>query len=269
MNIVIVEGQRPSLLPQGPDLEQRLLGQQAEIYHFGAFPLSTAKEHLPKAHAVISRPGTMFGADYIGLLEQCRVIVSLGVGVDHIDVVAAKAKGIPVANVPDYGTEEVADSAVAMVFSQHRRLGSYAQAVRHGEVSWDWRLHQTLHRTSEQKVGIIGLGRIGTAVGLRLKALGFQVYFYDPYLPSGTEKAVGLMRYRDLNAMIQAMSIISVHTPLTPETEGMINKDFLETMPANGLLVNVSRGKLFQDMDVVYRVLRDRSYFRVATDVWT
>jgi D-3-phosphoglycerate dehydrogenase len=268
MKVVIIEGHWPSLLQDGPTLEREVLGGNVEVVCFGEFPEAEARRHLPDADAVISRPGTYLGTPYVALLERCRVIVSLGVGVDHIDLAGARAKGIPVANVPDYGTEEVADSAVAMILSHYRRLGAFASAARRGEPTWDWRLHRPIRRASSQRVGIIGLGRIGTAAALRLKALGFQVGFYDPYLPSGAEKAVGLARHRDLRALVRESGIVSIHTPLTAETAGMIDRDFLKAMDAEGILVNVSRGKLFRDMDGVEEILRERPHFRVATDVW-
>jgi D-3-phosphoglycerate dehydrogenase len=268
VKVVVIEGHWPSLLEDGPTLEREVLGEGVEVACFGEFPEAEARRHLPEADAVISRPGTHFGTKYVALLERCRVIVSLGVGVDHIDLAGARAKGIPVANVPDYGTEEVADSAVAMILSHHRRLGAFASAARRGEPIWDWRLHRPIRRTSSERVGIIGLGRIGTAAALRLKALGFHVSFYDPYLPSGVEKAVGLVRHPDLWSLLRESNVVSIHTPLTPETSGMIDRDFLKAMNDEGILVNVSRGKLFRDMDCVEEILRERPRFRVATDVW-
>ena len=268
MKVVIIEGHRPSLMPDGPTLEREILGKGVEVLCFGEFPEAEARRHLPEADAVITRPGTFFGTAYVALLARCRVIVSLGVGVDHIDLAGAREKGMPVANVPDYGTEEVADSAVAMILSHYRCLDAFVSAARKGKMLWDWRLHRPIHRTSSRRAGIIGLGRIGTATALRLKALGFQVSFYDPYLPSGVEKAVGLARHRDLWALLRDNHIISIHTPLTHETAGMIDRDFLKAMDNEGILVNVSRGKLFKDMDSVEEILRERPRFRVATDVW-
>ena len=124
----------------------------------------------------------------IDRLENCKAIVRPGVGYDGIDCEAARSRGIPVCNVPDYGTEEVADSAMGMAISLARGSHFLNSRLRRGVGEWNMDQAAPISRLRGQTFGIIGCGRIGTATALRAKAFGFDVLFYDPYLPDGVER---------------------------------------------------------------------------------
>lgn len=269
MKIVIIEGQRPTLMPEGPSIERAVLGRGTRVKRYGTIKRSEYDRILQDADAVIARPGAPFSREMVAASKKARVIVSLGVGYEHIDLEAAAKMGIPVCNVPDYGTEEVADTAMAMILSHQRKINLFGCKIRHdGRMGWDWRIQRSTARTRGVQVGIIGLGRIGTAVAMRLKPFGCAISFYDPYLARGVEKSLGLGRLHDLRTLVRSSDIISIHTPLTEETAGMVDERFLALMKPDGILINTARGGIFKNAGVLYKFLKKRKGLRIGTDVW-
>ena len=264
--VLIVEGYLATLMPEGPAIEQEVLGPDYVVSNFGELK-DVPAPMLQDAEALILRPGVVFGADRIGELKRCKIIVSLGVGFDHVDIVAARRCEIPVCNVPDFGTEEVADTALAMMLYLHRRLGAFHSQARSGPLKWDWRLQRPVGRARASELGLIGLGLIATSLALKAKAVGYEVRFLDPYVPHGTDKALGLTRVFNRNELLAESDIVSIHTPLTPETRGMVDREFLGAMKPTGVLINVSRGGLFQSLDALYEALKNRPDFSVGADV--
>ena len=155
---------------------------------------------------------------------RLRAIVRMGVGYDRIDRAEAGRRGITVCNVPDYGTTEVADHAIALAVALRRGLLLNHEAQQGPAPSWDTIKDPVIRRFGRQGFGIVGLGRIGTAVALRAKALGFRVSFYDPGLPNGTELAIGIARAPTLEALLETADILSVHVPQTRHTMGLIGR---------------------------------------------
>lgn len=269
MKVVIIEGRRASLMPEGPQIERRILGSDIEVKRFGLLKAEEYKAVLEDADAVIVRPGTSFSGETARLLKKARVIVSIGVGYDHIDLEAARKMNIPVCNVPDYGTEEVADSTVAILLAHQRKILLFNYCAGPEETGWDWRIHIPIFRANNMQVGIIGLGRIGTAVALRLKAFNYKrIVFYDPYLPRGVEKAVGLERFHNLEPLLSSSDIVTLHMPLTDETMGMVDERFFELLKPRAILINTSRGGIFKSVDVMYNFLKQRRELRIGSDVW-
>jgi phosphoglycerate dehydrogenase-like enzyme len=196
------------------------------------------------AHAIILWHGPLIDAPLIARLKHCRVIIRNGVGYDTVDLAAATAAGIPVCNVPDYGTEEVADHALALTLALYRQLFPLdAEAKRLG---WKIETQARMRRLNTQTFGIVGLGRIGTAAALRAKAFGFKVVFYDPYVPSGVHKAVGIARAGSLDELLQAADIVSIHCPSTKETRGLIGAREIALLKPTAFLVNTARGDIVQ-----------------------
>ena len=136
-------------------------------------------------------------------LTNCKLIVRCGVGYDNVDYAFARSRGIPVANVPDYGTEEVADSAIGLMLALTRGINFHNNFLRPADA--DWRYHHVapLYRLRGRTFAILGLGRIGTAAATRAKALGMDVVFYDPYKPDGYDKALGVRRVETLDALLR------------------------------------------------------------------
>ena len=199
-------------------------------------------------------------------LERCRIVVRYGVGYDAIDLSSLSQKGIPFCNVPDYGTEEVADTACAMLLGLHRNIGLYDVSSRYFKGSWQNQSSET-PRLSSSSLGIIGVGRIGTALVNRMKPFGLKILGYDPYQPSGHEKAVGYQRFQFLDQMLPHCDLVSFHCPLTDETRGMLNASFLDKLKSGSILVNTARGGLLESFDVLEKALKENWIRAAGLDV--
>ena len=175
-------------------------------------------------------------------LDRCRLIVRCGAGIDNVDHAFARTRGITVANVPDYGTEEVADSAIAMMLALVRGVNLYNVRLRDRPDPWMYTVAGPIHRLRGRTFGVVGLGRIGTATALRAKALGMEVAFYDPYKPDGYDKALGVQRCESARDLFAASHVLSLHSPLTEETRHLVNAESLAWLPPGAYLVNTARG---------------------------
>jgi phosphoglycerate dehydrogenase-like enzyme len=192
----------------------------------------------------------------IARMTRCRQIVRCGVGFDHIDLQAAGEAGIPVCNVPDYGTSEVADHAMALLLAFTRGIVAAHGALKADVVKgWTYASSPTTRRMRGSRFGIVGLGRIGTATALRAKAFGYEVLAFDPYLSNGQEIAVGVRRVATLDELLQACDVVSLHAPLTPETRGIIGRAQLRRMQPDAILINTARGPMI-DTDALAEALR-------------
>jgi D-3-phosphoglycerate dehydrogenase len=200
-------------------------------------------------------------------LERCRIAVRFSVGYDNIDLSAFAKAGIPVANNPDYGTEEVADSAVALILALQRRLFAYDRHARSGAEAWRSRILPPVRRSRTLTVGVIGVGRIGTSVVNRLRPFGHHVIGYDPYQPSGHEKAVGYRRAKSLDELLAEADIVTLHCPLTEETRGIIDAKALAKLKPGAILINTARGGLLASLDVLEEALRSGHLAAAGLDV--
>ncbi len=200
-------------------------------------------------------------------LKNCKVIVRVGVGFDNVDCCAAGACGIPVVNIPDYGTNDVADHAWALLLAVARGIVLYDEGIRRDpSANWAPRLGGKLHRLTGAVLGIVGLGRIGTAFALRAKAFGMRPLFYDPYLPDGFDKAINIERVPTKEALFGACEYISIHAPLTGETEHMINEGCIRSARPGLSIVNTARGKIV-NLDAVYLGLKEGILRSFVADV--
>jgi phosphoglycerate dehydrogenase-like enzyme len=184
------------------------------------------------------------GPEVISRLKQCRAIIRNGVGYDSVDIAAAAARGIPVCNVPDYGTEEVADHAIALALALVRQLFPLDAEAKH--LGWKIESARKMRRLRSLQFGLVGLGRIGTATALRAKALGFRVAFFDPHVPVGTHKAIGVTRVESLEELLRESDVLSIHCPLSAETRGLIGRREVAMMKPGSFLVNTARGDIVQ-----------------------
>lgn len=200
------------------------------------------------AHAIILWHGPKLDAPVIARLKNCRVIIRNGVGFDTVDIAAAAQAGIPVCNVPDYGTEEVADHALALTLALYRQLFPLDTEAK--KLGWKIETAPKMRRLRTQTFGLVGLGRIGTAAALRAKAFGFRTVFFDPYSPVGTHKAIGVERVNSLDELLLTSDVVSVHCPLTSETRGLIGEREIALMKPGSYLVNTARGDIVQKAPV-------------------
>lgn len=203
----------------------------------------------------------------VELLDRCRIAVRYGVGYDVMDLEALAARNIHACNTPDYGTEEVADTAAAMIMALQRKIVSYDRACRSYSRGWQENMQKPLERTSERTLGVIGVGRIGTALINRMKPFGFRIIGYDPYQVSGHEKAVGYSRVHLIEELLALSDMITFHCPLTEETRGMVDERMLGQMKPGASLVNTARGKIVKDLDCIEGALRSGRLASAALDV--
>jgi len=228
----------------GVEIEKQILGKTARAKYFLISTEADLTAEALNAEAIILWQNTKVTERVMAKMLNCRVFVRNGVGYDTVDINAAARLGIPVCNVPDYGTEEVADHAIALAMAQVRQLFPLNQEAK--QLGWKLHIKDKLRRLSTLTFGIVGLGRIGTACALRAKALGFRVMFHDPYLPPGAHKAVGIERADSLPELLKQADVLSLHTPLTDETKYLIAEKELALMKPTAYIVNTSRGAVIK-----------------------
>lgn len=216
------------------------------------------------ARAIILWHGPKIDAAAVAGLKNCRVIIRNGVGFDTVDIAAAAQAGIPVCNVPDYGTEEVADHALALTLALYRQLFPLDAEAK--KLGWKIQTAAKMRRLNTQTFGILGLGRIGTAAALRAKAFGFHVAFFDPYVAIGTHKAIGVGRVNSLDELMSSSDVVSVHCPLTPATRGLIGAKEIALLKPGSFLVNTARGDIVQKAPV-FAALRSGHLAGAGLDV--
>jgi glyoxylate reductase len=197
--------------------------------------------------------------DSIG--KQLKVISSMSVGVDHIDVAAATARGIPVGNTPGVLTDATADQAFALMLSAARRVVEAERFLKAGKwVTWQPSLLLGADFAGAT-LGIVGFGRIGQAVAKRAQGFDMRVLYHDPT----SQPAYGAQSV-DLDTLLRESDFVSIHVPLTAQTKHLVNKDFLSRMKPNAVLVNTSRGGVL-DQNALYVALRANKIFAAALDV--
>ncbi len=200
---------------------------------------------------------------------RLKLIANYGAGVNHIDLAAAKAKGIMVTNTPGVFTDDTADLTMALILNVPRRLGEGHRAMRAGE--WDgWRPTGMLgHRIGGKTLGIIGFGRIGEAVALRAKAFGLNIiYNKRQRLPASVEEELGVTFEPDLDRLVARADIITLHCPLTAETDKIINAQRIAMMKPDAYIINSSRGELI-DEDALISALETGGIAGAGLDVYT
>jgi len=236
------------------DHERRILGDLAEVTALHAFSEEDLAGRIEEADAIMLYHFIGLRARTISRLKHCRLIVRCGVGFDNVDARAARERGITVANVPDYGTEDVADSAIGMMLTLTRGIHYMNSRLQRREGPWIYTQVQPLHRLRGRVFGIVGLGRIGTATALRAKALGMDVAYYDPLAPQGRDKSLGIRNVETLDDLLAQAYVVSLHCPLTPDTKHLINRQSLAKMAPGSFVVNTARGGVVDVLAVLEAV---------------
>lgn len=176
---------------------------------------------------------------------KCRGIVRAGVGYNNVDLRAAGQRGVLVCNVPDYGTEEVADHALMLLLAVARRLVPCHESIRRGE--WGPQPILGAPRIRGKTLGIVGCGRIGSAMALRGKALGLDVVFHDPYQPDGLDKALGIRRTDGLQELLAQADFVSLHCFLDGGSRHLMDDVAFRAMKPGAYLVNTARGPVIDE----------------------
>ena len=200
--------------------------------------------------------------------DQLKLIASFGTGVDHIDLAAAKARGITVTNTPGVLTEDTADVAMAMMLAVPRRIAEGDKVARSGE--WTgWSPTGMLgHRINGKRLGIIGMGRIGTAVARRARGFGLSIHYHNrkPVHPE-TEAELEATYWDSLDQMLGRVDIVSVNCPHTPATNHLLTRRLLSMMQPSAYLVNTSRGEVI-DEAALADLLASRQIAGAGLDVY-
>ncbi len=220
--------------------------------------------HLRDAEVIVNST-LLISADILPSLRRCQLIVRSGIGLDTIDVAAATACGIVVANAPTFCSAEVADHAAALILSFARRIPWLDRQVREGA----WLTIQQdvwgIRRLSKLTLGVVGLGKIGQQLARRLASFGMRILGYDPYLSDNAIQSLGVTpaSFADL---LRESDFVSLHVPLLPSTRALIDEAALKLMKPTAVLINTSRGPVV-DEPALIRALQANRLFGAALDV--
>lgn len=247
--------------------EKEVLGDVADLTSLDAASEADLVGRIEDADAVMLYHNIELTKATISRLAKCKLIVRCGVGYDNVDHVYARSRGIPVGNVPDYGTEEVADSAIGMMLALTRGINFFNTRLQRSEGAWAYMQGTPLYRLRGRVFGVIGLGRIGMAAAVRAKAIGMDVAFFDPHIPDGYDKAVGVRRVETLAELLGRSHVVSLHCPRTPETQNIIDAAAVAKMPRGSYLVNTARGGCV-DLTAIPGAIRSGQLAGAAIDVF-
>lgn len=246
MKIVVLDGY--TLNPG--DLSWAGLEELGDITVYDRTSPDEAAERIGNAEAVFTNK-TPISKVTLNRCPELRFIGVLATGYNIVDIEAAREKGIPVSNIPTYGTASVAQFAIALLLELCHRIGDHSNAVKEGQWSnsrdwcfWNYPQVELAGKT----MGIIGLGRIGQAVAKIALALGMKVLAYDGFRK--TEWESESCRYVDLDTLLANSDVISLHCPLFPSTQGIINKETIAKMKNGVMIINNSRGALIVEEDL-------------------
>ena len=221
---------------------------------------ATFPEQLKQAHAILVRE-TPIPRSYLDAAPELQVIVRYGIGVDNIDLAAARERRVYVANVPEYGIEDVSDHALALYLALARRIASRDRAVRQG--AWNIGQREPMQRSATRCFGLVGYGKIARAFHRKIRALGVsRTLIHDPALREAPEAG----ELADLETLFAEADVVSLHAPLTPATHHFINAQLLSLMPSGAILINTARGPLIDEGALVARV--EGGHLRVGLDVF-
>lgn len=246
MKIVVLDG-----YTENPgDLSWDALGALGELTVYDRTEESSIVSRIADAELVITNK-TPISAKTLEKCPSIRYIGVLATGYNVVDVDTAKAKGIPVTNIPTYGTDAVGQFAIALLLEICHHIGHHNKAVHEGRWEscddfcfWDYPLIELAGKT----MGIIGYGRIGQVTGRIAQALGMKVLAYDGHKRSELESET--CRYVELDELLENSDVISLHCPLFPSTQGIINKDTIAKMKDGVIILNNSRGPLIVEEDL-------------------
>lgn len=215
-----------------------------EIVNKSVSSLEELRAELANADGIIVRSATKLTAAALEGQTRLKVIVRAGVGVDTIDLAAATRQGIIVMNTPAGNTTSTAELTVAMLMAMARHIGPASQSVREGK--WD-RKSYTGVQLAGKTLGVIGLGRIGQCVAKRAQGLEMKIVGIEPFMSDERAAELGIEIHRDIDQMLPKCDFLTVHTPATPETLGMINATRLASMKKGARIVNCARGGIVEE----------------------
>lgn len=261
MKIVVLDG-----YTENPgDLSWKELEALGELTVYDRTPENLIWERIKDAEIVITNKTPITG-EMLELCGKIKYIGMLATGYNVVDVDAAKSKGIPVCNIPTYGTAAVAQMVFALLLEICQHVGAHSASVKSGDWSknLDWCYwNYPLIELNGKTLGIIGFGRIGQATAKIAAAMGMKVVAYDEH-PSETGKQYG--EYVSLDELLEQSDVISLHCPLFPSTERIINKENINKMKDGVIIINTSRGALVDEQDLA-DALKSGKVYAAGLDV--
>lgn len=201
--------------------------------------------------------------DVVKAAEKCRVIGRYGIGLDNIDVATATSLGMVVFNVPTYCLEEVSDHAMALVLAMARKIPRLNNEVKNR--SWDRNIGPQMYRIRGQKLGIVGFGKIGKLIVPKAKGFGMEILAYSPSLTDKVAKTYGVKNV-DFEELLTEADFITIHCPLVPETNNLIDADALSKMKSTAYLINTARGGVVNH-DALFQALQENWIAGAGLDV--
>jgi D-3-phosphoglycerate dehydrogenase len=214
--------------------------------------------------AIITRSGTAVTADLLENPGKLKIIGRAGVGLDNIDIEAASKKGIIVMNAPTGNTLAATELTLGIMLAAARKIPLASESLKSGK--WDRKRFMGI-QLYNKILGIVGLGRIGTAVATRAKGFGMRVVAFDPYIKKSKADAVGVALCDTLEELLREADVISFHTPLTPETRNMLTKGEIELTKDGVIFINCARGGIVNENDL-YDALKSGKVFAAGVDVF-
>ncbi|CCN85241.1 putative D-3-phosphoglycerate dehydrogenase [Vibrio nigripulchritudo SFn27] len=242
--------------------EQRMASRVGA--QFSDHQCATEEETLKvvKGASVVFNNFAPITPEVMKVMAPGATVIRYGVGVDNVDLVAANQLGIHVCNVPDYGVDEVADHAMAMILALARKLALYDKGIRNQH----WSIKQIvgeLKSLRDCQVGLVGFGRIARSLSTRLEAFGCKIQAYDPYV-NQVDINVDMVAFEQL---VDTSNIVSFHLPYTPETHHILNAEMIARMPKGAIVINVSRGGLI-DEEALAKAVQRGHIFGAGLDVF-
>jgi len=241
-----------------------ILSEQAQVDDRNGISAEELLEIIGEYDAVIVRSRTKITAEVLEAAKNLKVIGRAGVGVDNIDLEAARAHGITVVNAPQAATQAVAELVIGMMFALARSLTKADAAMKRGEWIKKKLLGTELHGKT---LGIIGMGRIGSRVGQLAKALGMEIVGYDPLIPAEEIERRGAKPLQTLDELYAVADVITLHVPLTPQTRGMIGKEAFSKMKRGVIVLCAARGGVI-DEDALLEALESGQVSGAGLDVF-
>jgi glyoxylate reductase len=222
---------------------------------------------IKNVDGMVSLLSDKIDAEVMDAAPYLSIIAQLAVGYDNIDINEATKRGIYVTNTPEVLTETTADFAWTLMMAAARRIVEADNYVRKGKWKVGWHPEMFLgYDIHDATIGIIGLGRIGSAIARRAKGFNMKILYYDAIRREDIEKELGII-YTDIDTLLKESDIITLHVPLTNETKHLINEEKLKKMKKNAILVNTSRGPVI-DEKALYKALKEKWIAGAGLDVF-
>eukprot|EP01080_Neovahlkampfia_damariscottae_P004168 gene4168-7478_t len=226
----------------------------------------TPLKELEKYEGILSWHTDIFTKEELEKFKNLKGIVRIGMGFDNVDIQTCGERGIVVSNVPDYGTEEVADSAMSLILNLMRKTFELGIETT---LNSKWPSQSGMkgaRRVRGKTLGLVGFGSIGKCVCMRAKAFGMNIIFYDPYVNHGIDKALNIKRYDDLDELLKDSDVVSVHALLNDETKYLINQKNIKLMKKDAYLINTARGPIIEEQAII-NSLKNNDLAGVGLDV--